>query len=167
VQAAWHNRSLSLYTKLGFDVREPLACMQGSPLKKQIPGYAVREATEADLAECNRLCQKIHGHDRAGELRDAITQGTARVVEHAGQIVGYTTVIGFFGHAVAEADTALKALIADAKEFAGPGFLLPTRNADLFRWCLNNGLRVIQPMTLMTVGLYNEPSGAFLPSILY
>src|SRR5579862_3243887 len=28
VQAAFHNRSLSLYTRLGFDVREPLACMQ-------------------------------------------------------------------------------------------------------------------------------------------
>jgi predicted N-acetyltransferase YhbS len=29
VQAAFHNRSLSLYAKLGFRVREPLACMQG------------------------------------------------------------------------------------------------------------------------------------------
>ena len=27
VQAAFHNRSLSLYTKLGFDPREPLSCM--------------------------------------------------------------------------------------------------------------------------------------------
>jgi hypothetical protein len=26
---------------------------------------------------------------------------------------------------------------------------------------------VVEPMTLMTVGLYNEPAGAFLPSILY
>jgi hypothetical protein len=35
------------------------------------------------------------------------------------------------------------------------------------RWCLNSGLRITQPMTLMTVGLYNEPAGAYLPSILY
>jgi predicted N-acetyltransferase YhbS len=27
VQAAFHNRSLSLYTKLGFDTREPLSCL--------------------------------------------------------------------------------------------------------------------------------------------
>jgi hypothetical protein len=47
------------------------------------------------------------------------------------------------------------------------GFLLPTRNADLFRWCLENGLRVNQTATLMSIGLYNEPAGAFLPSILY
>src|SRR5579863_6223669 len=29
VQAAFHSRSLSLYEGLGFDVREPLACVQG------------------------------------------------------------------------------------------------------------------------------------------
>jgi hypothetical protein len=26
---------------------------------------------------------------------------------------------------------------------------------------------VVEPMTLMTLGLYNEPAGAYLPSILY
>jgi hypothetical protein len=61
----------------------------------------------------------------------------------------------------------LKALIGAAKSFVGPGFLLPTRNAELFRWCLANGLRVTQPMTLMSLGLYSEPAGTFLPSITY
>ena len=75
--------------------------------------------------------------------------------------------IGFFGHAVAESDEDLKALIGAAADFPGPGFLLPTRNADLLRWCLENGLRVVQPMTLMSMGLYNEPSGPFLPSIVF
>jgi hypothetical protein len=32
---------------------------------------------------------------------------------------------------------------------------------------LGNGLRIVQPMTLMTTGLYNEPAGAFLPSVVY
>jgi hypothetical protein len=32
---------------------------------------------------------------------------------------------------------------------------------------LEQGLRVVQPMTLMTMGLYNEPVGAYLPSVLY
>jgi hypothetical protein len=45
--------------------------------------------------------------------------------------------------------------------------IVPTRNAELFRWCLEKGLRVVQPLTLMTVGLYNEPQGAYMPSILY
>jgi len=58
-------------------------------------------------------------------------------------------------------------LIGSASEFSGPGFLLPTRNGDLMRWCLENGLRVIQPLTLMSRGVYQEPRGAFLPSILF
>ncbi|MGH9356228.1 MAG: GNAT family N-acetyltransferase, partial [Terriglobia bacterium] len=36
VQAAYHNRSLSLYAKLGFVVREPLACMQGPAIEKTL-----------------------------------------------------------------------------------------------------------------------------------
>jgi hypothetical protein len=49
----------------------------------------------------------------------------------------------------------------------GPGFLLPVSNGDVFRWALARGLRVVQVMTLMTLGLYHEPRGAYLPSILY
>jgi hypothetical protein len=59
------------------------------------------------------------------------------------------------------------ALIAAAPEFTGPGFLLPTRNYEVFAWCLANGLRLMQPMTLMTIGLYNDPAGAYLACILY
>jgi predicted N-acetyltransferase YhbS len=167
VQAAFHNRSLSLYTKLGFDSREPLSCMQGPALSISIPGHAVRAATPDDLAACSQLCVRVHGHTREGEVRDAIQEGTATVVEHAGRITGYATVVAFFGHAVGETNTDLKALIGAAPAFAGPGFLLPTRNADLLRWCLGHGLRIVQPLTLMSMGLYNEPQGAFLPSIAY
>jgi hypothetical protein len=167
IQAGFHTRSLSLYTKLGYDVREHLACMQGNALGISIEGHVVRQATEADLENCNRLCREVHGHDRSGELRDAIARGSATVVEHHECITGYATVIGFFGHAVGETNADVKALIGAAKEFAGPGFLLPMRNGELFRWCLHNGLRIAQPMTLMSKGLYNEPAGAFLPSILY
>jgi hypothetical protein len=167
VQAAYHNRSLSLYTKLGFLVREPLSVMQGQPLAVQIPGYTVRKATRADLDACNKVCLRVHGHDRGGELIDAIKRGTAMVVERNGLITGYTTAIAFFGHAVGETNEELKALIGAAPAFLGPGFLLPTRNWELFSWCLEHGLRVVQPMTLMSIGLYNEPAGAFLSSILY
>jgi predicted N-acetyltransferase YhbS len=167
VQSAYHSRSLSLYTKLGFEVREPLATIQGTPLKKSISGFPVRPATEKDLDSCNRLCGKIHGHNRSAELRGAINQNTATVVERNGTITGYATVIGFFGHAVAASDDDLKALIAAASQIAGVGLLLPSRNTEVFRWCLEQGLRVVQPLTLMSRGLYNEPRGAFLPSILF
>lgn len=167
VQAAYHNRSLSLYTKLGFDTREPLSILQGAAIGLEIPGRAVRAARESDLAACNQLSLKIHGHDRGPELLNAIKAGTATVVEHDGRLTGYATLIGFFGHAVGESNEDLKALIGAATSFAGPGFLLPTRNSELLRWCLNQGLRIVQPMTLMSLGLYNEPRGAFLPSIIY
>jgi GNAT superfamily N-acetyltransferase len=167
VQAAYHNRSLSLYTKLGFDVREPLSNLQGPAIEQQIPGYAVRSATEEDLDACNQMSLKVHGHHRGPELFEAISQGTANVVEHDGRITGYTTAVGFFCHTVGESNEELKALIGAAPEFPGPGFLLPTRNSEVLRWCLERGLRIVQPMTLMSVGLYNEPAGAFMPSVLY
>ena len=167
VQAAYHSRSLSLYAKLGFAAREPVSTMQGPPLALEVPGCAVRPATADDLESCNRVCLAVHGHDRGVELLDAINQGTATVVERRGRITGYATAVAFFGHAVGETNEELKALIGAAPTFLGPGFLLPTRNAELFRWCLEHGLRVVQPLTLMSAGLYNEPAGAFLPSILY
>jgi predicted N-acetyltransferase YhbS len=167
VQAAYHNRSLSLYAKLGFLVREPLACMQGPPLQKTPPGYLVRPANPSDLAACNDLCFRVHGHDRGGELSDAIQQRTAVVAEFDGQIKAYASSVAFFGHAVGDANQDLQALLSAAAEFRGSGILVPTRNAALFRWCLEKGLRVTQLMTLMTIGLYNEPAGAYLPSILF
>ncbi len=167
VQAAFHNRSLSLYAKLGFQVREPLSCMQGSPIKASIAGCTVRAATEADVPVCNRLCLAVHGHDRASELEEAVQHGRGQVVERACRITGYATGVGFFGHALGATNDDVKALIGAADEFQGPGFLLPSRNAELMAWCLDNGLRIKQPMTLMTMGLYNEPAGAYLPSIIY
>lgn len=167
VQAAFHNRSLSLYAKLGFDVQEPLANLQGPALNLEILGYPVRPATEADLEGCDRLCRQVHGFTRSNELRRAIAQGIATVVEHQGKIVGYSTSVSFLGHSVGLNNEAVKALIGAAITFDGPGFLLPTRNSALFRWCLEYGLRVVQPMTLMSLGLYNQPAGAFLPSIFF
>jgi predicted N-acetyltransferase YhbS len=167
VQIAWHYRSLALYTKLGFDTRETLSAMQGTPLALRIPGYDVRPACDEDLSACNQLCQRVHGHDRGGELRDALRQGSASVVERLGRITGYSTGIGWANHAVAETNDDLKALIGAATVFLGPGFLVPSRNSEVFRWCLSQGLRISTQATLMTIGLYNEPAGAYLPSILY
>jgi predicted N-acetyltransferase YhbS len=167
VQAAFHNRSLSLYTTLGFDVREPLACMQGRTTTRTIRDCAVRPATPADLAACNALSVAVHGFDRSSDLAQSIELGTALVTEREGRITAYATLVGFFGHATAETTPDLCALIAAADIFAGSGILVPTRNSALFRWCLTNGLRVVQPLTLMSTGLYNTPAGAFLPSILF
>ena len=98
---------------------------------------------------------------RQSRLQAAASSG------RAGRITGYATPVAFFGHAVGETNEDLQALIGAAEAFGGPGFLVPTRNGELLRWCLGRGLRVAQTMTLMSMGLYNEPAGAWLPSILY
>jgi predicted N-acetyltransferase YhbS len=167
LQAGFHNRSLCLYSTLGFRTREPMSILQGAPLKQKFPGYDVRPATSADVAACNRICHAVHGFDRRGELEDAIARKTAAVVEHQGRITGYTAGIAFDAYTVAETNTALMALIGAAPSFGGPGFLLPTRNHEVFTWCLKGGLRLVYQMTLMTIGLYNEPTGAYMPSVLY
>jgi predicted N-acetyltransferase YhbS len=167
VQAAYHGRSLSLYSKLGFAAREPLSVFQGPPLAVRSENIDVRPATLADMDEANALYRRIHGHTRSGALHTAIREGSASVAERGGRITGYTTGIAFFGHAVGETSGDVQALIAAAPSFGGPGFLVPTRNAALMRWCLRRGLRIVQPMTLMTMGPYQEPQGAYLPSVLY
>jgi GNAT superfamily N-acetyltransferase len=167
VQSSYNNQSLCLYTKLGFRAREPLSIMSGSPPTARLAGYEVRQAVEADLATCNQLCRKVHGHDRAGELKDALQEKTATVVEHLGRITGYATSIGFFAHAIGETNEDLMALISAAPNITGPGILIPTRNHALFSWCLENRLNLVFQMTLMSIGLYNEPAGAYLPSVLY
>ncbi len=174
VQAGYHSRSLALYLKLGFQVREHLVCLQGTAIGSQgtaIGSFesapSVRPATQEDLPACSRLCMRVHGHDRAGELADAVARGAARVVERCGHVSGYATAMAFFGHAVGESNADLEALIGASESYPGPGFLVPTRNSELVRWCLRAGLHIVQSMTLMTIGLYNAPDGAWLPSVTY
>ena len=167
VQTAYHYRSLALYAKLGFVIREPLSVLQGSVAAVSVPGRGVRPARDEDLAACDALCIRIHGHDRHRELRDAVHAGTARVVERPERVTGYATGFGYGWHAIAETNEDLIALLASAEIFVGLGILVPSRNAELLRWCLDQGMALVQQSTLMTIGLYNEPAGVYLPSILY
>lgn len=96
-----------------------------------------------------------------------LNQGTMKVVEHLGRLTGYSTWIGCGCHAVAERNDDLKALIGAAPDFSDAGFLVPSRNADLSRWCLSQGLRVVSQAILLTFGLYNDPLGAYLPYITH
>jgi hypothetical protein len=167
VQAGYNNQSLCLYTKLGFCTREPLSLVTGSPPRVRLSGYNVRSASKEDIDACNWLCRTVHGHDRAGELEDAIREKTALVVERLGRMTGYATSIGFFSHAVSETNEDMMVLIGAAETITGPGILVPTRNHALFTWCLKNGLQLNQQMTLMSIGMYCEPVGVYMPSVIY
>src|SRR5258707_14815030 len=132
LQSAFHNRSLCLYTKLGFETRETISKMNGAPLGLSLSGYDVRQAGSADFAACNALCQRVHGHHRGGELNDAIKAGTACVVEHLRQITAYATGIAFFRHSLAETNQSLKGLIGAAPGFCGRGVFFPTPQGGMF-----------------------------------
>ena len=167
VQSPSHTRSLALYTKLGFEVREPLLLVHGAPPDMPMGERHVRLAEPTDVERCNQVCQMVHGFRREWQLNGAIQQHVATVVECAGRITGYAAGIGILGHAVAETNADLMALISQAATYLGPGFFIPTRNGELFRWLLETGFRGLWPATLMTMGRYQEPAGAFLPAISY
>jgi predicted N-acetyltransferase YhbS len=166
VQSPAHLRSLALYSKAGFDVREPLVLMQGAPTTVSIDGV-VRAATDDDIRACEQLCERVHGFVRADEIHASVEQKTAMVVLREGSITGYTTGIGLRGHAVGEMTEDVKALIAASPSIAGPGFFVPTRNGELLCWLLTNGYRALWPAALMSTGAYQDPTAAFLPSIAY
>src|SRR3984893_1977408 len=88
LQSAFHNRSLCLYTKLGFETRETISKMNGAPFGIKFPGYDVRPASATDLAACAALCQRVHGHHRNGGLDDAIKAGRAAAAGHPARIPG-------------------------------------------------------------------------------
>ena len=166
LQAGFHNRSLCLYSMLGFRTREPVSILQGAPLR--------RSSSAMTFAPRRRPIRGLQRGLPAGawlrsrrRTRRCDRREQASVVEHQGRITGYTTGIAFISHTVAETNFGLMALIGAAPRSAGPGFLLPTRNHEVFTWCLKGGLKLVYQMTLMTMGLYNEPTGAYMPSVLY
>lgn len=171
VQDSFNSASLSLYASLGFDVKEPLALVEGAVEAGAPEGYEVRSMTDEDLEEVAELCRSVHGVTRTGELKSLSPALNPFVALRDGRLTAYTTAPNFWplNHAVAETDEDLQALLAGASAATRQplSFLLPTRQASLFRWCLSEGMRVVKTMTLMSMGEYAEPRGSFLPSVLY
>jgi GNAT superfamily N-acetyltransferase len=173
LQDAFNTGSLSLYASLGFDVAEPVALMSGRPRGDGAPGTEVRPLEPSDLAAAEELHVKVQGFERTRELQDALTvpafSPTAAIRD--GRLVAYAATLTFFpaAHAVAETADDMAALIAGTLGMTDEqgSFLLPARQAELFRWCLAQGLRVVKPMTYMTVGRYEPPAGSWIPSVLY
>jgi GNAT superfamily N-acetyltransferase len=166
-QASFNLVSMSLYAKLGFEIKEPLVVMEGAPLGIRIPGFEVRPATMVDAEAMDAMCRRCHGHTRLSEIQHAIEDGTARVAISSGRIVGYATDTGFLGHAVADVNEALFALLGAAQEFSLSGVMVPTRNSELLQWCLRSGMRARSPWNLMSRGWYQEPTTPFMPSALF
>jgi GNAT superfamily N-acetyltransferase len=170
LQDAFNMRSLSLYESLGFDVKEPVVVVAGSPLSGPVEGVDVRPLEESDLGACGALCRRVHGFDRTGALRDSIEALAPFAAERNGRIVAYVSGVAFWtvSHGVAESEDDMRALLLGAVAATGEplSFLVPLRSS-LVGWCLQEGLRLLKPMNLMALGAYQEPSGSWFPSVLY
>ncbi len=171
VQDAFNTVSMSLYASLGFDAKEPLAVVQGQPTDRPAGNGETRPMTERDLDRCASLCEQVHGLTRTNELRDAIAHLKPFVFERNGRIRAYCTSANFWliNHGVAETLEDMQQLLLGAATLLGEpiGLLVPIRHAEFFRWCLSQKLRVLKPMTQMTMGEYQDPRGCFFPSVLY
>ena len=172
LQDAFHMRSLSLYTSLGFDVKASCVVMQGTPQGAPVDGVEVRPVTADDVEECAVLCKKVHGFERTGALRDAVEHGPAVpfAALRDGRIVAYASAVTFWpmAHGVAETHEDLQALLLGAAAACDePVALLVPLESPIFRWCLEQKLRAVKPMNLMSRGAYHEPQGAWFPSVIY
>lgn len=171
VQSAYNTKSMSLYASLGFEVKEPLALMEGKLKGEVSKDMTVRQMMSEDLAECAELHKKVHGFTRTGELSLCLQGFKPFVALRERKMVAYASTVSMWhlNHGVAETESDMRNLLigASAQLEQPVSFLLPTRQASFHRWALQSGLRMTQPLTLMTMGEYHEPNGTWFPSVLY
>ena len=167
IQSPTHLRSLALYTKAGFDLREPLLVVTHAALTHAADNSGLRRATLGDESDCACLCRKAYGFARTVELNEAIGNNTATVLERNDRIVGYASSVGFRGHAVASTVEDLMVLVAHTPKSLGPGLPVPTRNGALLRWLFRNGARALWPAAILSMGDFHEPMTPYLPSMLF
>lgn len=173
LQDSFNTASIALYASLGFEVRDPVLLLSGRPTGGVRADTTVRPLGADDVVAAESLSRRVHGYERTTELRDALAAPPFEptVAVRDGRIVAYASTLTFFpaAHAVAETEADMAALIAGtlARTDAPASFLLPARQSELLQWALSAGLRVVKPMTYMTIGEHREPEGAWIPSVLY
>jgi GNAT superfamily N-acetyltransferase len=171
VQDGFNTASLSLYASLGFDVREPMVLIEGALKGDVPPDFEVRPIQEEDYETCAELCRAVLGVDRLNELRKTPPMPSPFIALRDGRLTAYISApeMWALNHAVAETVEDMQALLIGAGTQGTKPFslILPTRQTALFRWSLKNGMRVIKPLTLMSMGDYREPRGCYLPSVGY
>ncbi len=96
IQDFFNTKSISIYASLGFEVKEPLALMTGTPTGRVSKDIVVRPMTEDDLDECEALCKKIHGFERTGELRNVFGFFKPFVAIRENRIVAYASTISLW-----------------------------------------------------------------------
>ncbi len=170
LQDTFNPVSMALYTTLGFATREPMAQVTGRPRGRGPLDLEVRQMEQADLAKGDALCRRVHGFTRTNELKASLDTGGPWVASRRGKVTAYVSSVSWGrAHGVAATRDDMESLLVAISKKTGQDvtFLLPSRDSAFFRWSLENGLRIVKPMTLMSVGFYREPRGCYFPSIIY
>jgi hypothetical protein len=138
------------------------------PAAAEADDPSIRTLTTADLEGVRALSEAAYGFGRAGDAERLLAGGIPGFVrERDGRMVGYR-IVSLFGHAAAETEDDLLALIAhSARHVPAPVavFLCPLHRPDLFRRALEAGHRTLKQLSYMSYGEYAEPQGIYLPSI--
>lgn len=164
MQDSFNMRSLALYASLGFDVKEPVALLELGA--GGAPDANVRAATADDVPVMDGLCRSVTGISRTNEIARLVQSGLPVLVLDSGRIRGYH-IGSLMGHAVAESDDDLLALLASAgARSPGAQAFVPMRQGELYRRALAAGHRNRKVMNLMALGPYDDPKGTWAPSVL-
>src|SRR5687768_2780014 len=166
MQEALNTTSLSLYARLGFRWRDAAALMQPKPAEADDP--SVRPMTPDDLPHVERLSAQHYGYSRANDTVQLLKmQLPAFIRERGGRVVGYQ-VATLFGHAAAETDADLLALVAQTARHVPPPMavvIVPMSQDSLFRAALSAGFRVAKVLNYMSLESFRSVPGPALPSI--
>ena len=132
------------------------------------PDANFRPATADDHDEMDALCREVYRISRKGEYATLAAAGfPAFVLDRGDRIHGY--IIGTaIGHAVAETDDDMLALLASIGTSTPDAHAhIPMRQGDLYRRALAAGHRNRKVMNLMAYGPYEEPAGTYCPSVMF
>lgn len=166
LQEAINTTTLSLYASLGFTYRDSAALMQATPATHNDP--TIRLLTLDDLDTIESLGIQGYGFSRVNNAkRLLVAKFPSFLRERDGRIVGYS-ISSLFGHASAETDDDLLALIAHAARRVPPElttFICPLSRSELFGKALVNRHRTLKVLLYMSLGEFTPPVGSYLPSI--
>jgi hypothetical protein len=116
---------------------------------------------------------RVHGFERTAELEDALAVPafSPTVAIRDGRLVAYAATLTFFpaAHAVGETEEDMAALIAVTRGVTDQpcAFLLPTRQAELFRWLPCTGPAGREADDLHDGRPLRDPRRTWIPSVLY
>ena len=173
LQSAYNIQSFSLYHKLGFEVRDLAAVLRGRPPQDATPTDSVREYAPADLDACDAIHRDVLGIGRRSDIAFMANFAPPVVVEREGRVEGYLTRFPgeelFVTHGAARDERALRDLIIGTAQ-ADPATIrvtVPTANARTLRWAMGSGFQLMELLSYMVRGDYQQPMGAWVPAPFY